>query len=197
MPAPVNPNRGNLDSTQILQRAFDELTDKLRVDGSFTIDSITGDVTVDIDAATGDNIAIANEDGSVKATITSIGANNGLDVNLINASDIFNTPLPISNTYNEITSLASSSLTTIVSKTATGISRLILSEVSGSNIAEYTVELNSIVIAKARTYFGSSLNHNFDFKDGIELVATDVVRIRVIHFRPELGDFNGRIEIKG
>lgn len=193
MPAPTNPNRSQLDQEQIIQRVFDESTDKLRVDSSISVTSITGDVTVDIDAATGDNIALANEDGSTKVTVTTIGSKNGLDVNVISQSeDSF-----VTNSYNEITSLPAASLTTILSTTALVPSRLLLSEVSGTNIAEYTVEINSVVIAKARTYFGSSLNHNFDFKEGLNLIANDVVRVRVIHNRPELGDFNARLEVKG
>lgn len=84
MPVPTNPNRGNLDQTQIMQRAFDEAADKLRVDASVSIASISGDVAVEIDAADGDNIAIANADGSKKASITTVDAKNGLDVNVIN-----------------------------------------------------------------------------------------------------------------
>lgn len=193
----VNPNRSLLDQQQILQRAFDEANDKLRVDSSVSVTSITGDVVVDIDAATGDNIAIANADGSKKVTVSTFSGKEGLDVNIINASEILNNLPPITNTYNEITSLPASTLTTIVSTTATGNSRLILGEVSGTNIAEFTIEVNSVVIAKARTYFGSSLNHNFDFKAGITLVNGDVVRARVIHNRPDLGDFNARLEIQG
>lgn len=79
-PAPVNPNKSDLDQTQILQRVMDEATDRLRTDAAV---SIVGDVTVDIDAATGDNIAIANADGSKKVTVTTIGLQNGLDTNII------------------------------------------------------------------------------------------------------------------
>lgn len=84
MPVPVNPNKGNLDSTQILQRSFDELTDKIRVDASVTITGIDTEVAVEIDAADGDNIAIANEDGSKKVTVTTVGSKEALDVNVTN-----------------------------------------------------------------------------------------------------------------
>lgn len=84
MPAPVNPNRSLLDSTQILQRSFDETTDRIRTDASVTIDHIDGEVSVEIDAADGDNIAIANADGSKKVTVTTVGAKNALDVNVTN-----------------------------------------------------------------------------------------------------------------
>jgi len=85
MAVPVNPNRGELDGTQILQRAFDESQDKIRVDSSVSVGSITGEVAVEIDAADGDNIAIANEDGSKKVTVTTIGGKEALDVNIANS----------------------------------------------------------------------------------------------------------------
>ena len=43
MPAPVNPNRSELDQQQILQRAFDESTDRLRTDSTIT-GSFTGEI---------------------------------------------------------------------------------------------------------------------------------------------------------
>lgn len=81
MPAPVNPNLGSLDQTQIMQRAFDETTDRLRTDAEVT-GSFTGTIECEIDAASGDNIALANEDGSKKVTVTTVGAKEALDVNI-------------------------------------------------------------------------------------------------------------------
>ena len=91
MPAPVNPNRGNLDPTQILQRAFDETTDKLRVDSSVSISEIQGEVSIELDAADGDNVAIS--DGTNQVTTTVIGADVGLDVNVLNLPSPAGTPV--------------------------------------------------------------------------------------------------------
>lgn len=75
MPTPnLNPGQGNLDQTQILQRAFDETKDRLRTDGTFT-GTIEAEVSVEIDAADGDNIALASGDGS---KIVDVTANNEL-----------------------------------------------------------------------------------------------------------------------
>ena len=97
MPAPTNPNAGQLDQTQILQRVFDESTDKLRVDSSISVNSITGEVSIELNASDGDNVAIANADGSKKASVTTVGSSNGLDVNIIN------TAVPIQDGGNSIT----------------------------------------------------------------------------------------------
>jgi hypothetical protein len=74
----------NLDQQQILQRVFDESQDKLRTEASVTVEAVTGEISVEIDAADGDNIAIANADGSKKVTVTTVGSKQALDVNLTN-----------------------------------------------------------------------------------------------------------------
>lgn len=69
-----------LDDSQVIRQAFDETTDRLRVDAEIT--ATIGVLEVEIDAADGDNIAIS--DGVKDVTITSVAAKNGLDVNIIN-----------------------------------------------------------------------------------------------------------------
>lgn len=86
MAAVTNPSgQSQLSQEQILQRTFDETTDKLRTDASFS-GSFEGDLDVEIDAADGDNISLANPDGSKRVGVTTDPDNNknGLDVNVIN-----------------------------------------------------------------------------------------------------------------
>jgi hypothetical protein len=85
MPAITNPNASQLDQTQILQRAFDEATDRLRTDAQASV-TVVGDITVEIDAADGDNIALSNADGSKKVSVTTVSAKNGLDTNILDGS---------------------------------------------------------------------------------------------------------------
>ena len=101
-------------------------------------------------------------------------------------------------TYTEVTSVASATLTTVTTYTVPALKKFYLyfAACSGTNIAEWTVELNSVVIAKQRTYFGGDLNTVLNFgngNSGLELAAADVVRVRVEHNRPDVGDFNARI----
>lgn len=91
MPAPTNPNKSQLDATQILQRVMDESTDKIRVDSSISINQIQGEVSVELDAADGDNVAIS--DGTNTVTTTTIGADVGLDVNVINLPSPASSPV--------------------------------------------------------------------------------------------------------
>lgn len=156
----------------------------IRVEPNGSINS-----NVEVDAADGDNIAIhdtdgdelaINPDGSINAIASTLGTFKSL--------------------YNEITSTASSVLTTLQTYTVPALTSAFLQkvEVSGSNIAEYRLEINSTIQDKKRTYFGSSLNTEFKFAEigpGIPLEAGDVVTVKVIHIRPTVGDFNSRLQV--
>lgn len=73
---PIGPNSpySKLDQNQILQRVFEEGEDRLRVDAEVT--ATVGTVECIIDASSGDNIAIASEDGSKFLTINPDGSIN-------------------------------------------------------------------------------------------------------------------------
>lgn len=106
---------------------------------------------------------------------------------------------PATNTFDEVTSVATSTLTTVVSYTVpAGLGFLLqLVEASGTNIAEYRVLLDTTLIAKRRTYFGGAVNTDFKFdgfnNKGIVVAAATVITLKVIHERPDTGDFSGRI----
>lgn len=92
-----------------------------------------------------------------------------------------------------ISSLAASSLTTIQSYTVPVGKTLALKEieVSGENAAEYTVEIDSTIEAKKRTYF-THYNTSFNWND-VRFSEGTVIDIRVIHQSDEVGDFDSRI----
>lgn len=104
------------------------------------------------------------------------------------------------NTYNEITNIASGASTTVVSYTVPGGSSATLEKItlSGENIAAYTLTINGSIIDKRRTYFGGALNTDFDYLSlgkGQLLVSGDVVTVTVLHTRPFVASFNGRIQV--
>lgn len=200
-----DPNASQLSQEQILQQVFDPVNNALRTDATVQVDTIHADLSVDIKASDGDNIAIANADGSKVVTVTTVGPHNGLDVNIVNT-----TPIPVSITatnpgtlkslYNEITSVSAGLLTTINTYTVPVATTGFLQKcaISGTNVATYTLLLNSVIIDKKYTVFGSSFNESFVFadnSDGLPINSGDVVQIKVIHNRPSLNDFNGRIQV--
>jgi hypothetical protein len=84
MAGPNSPY-SQLDANQCIQQAFDETQDKLRVDASVSVTEIQGEVSVEVDAADGDNIALYNADGSKKVTVSTVSGKEALDVNVVNS----------------------------------------------------------------------------------------------------------------
>lgn len=208
-----------LDSEHIMRRVYDETNLALRTTATLVA---PGGLEVNISAADGDSVAISdgtdtlviNPDGSINANIgelvinhtedsiaigdgvnlftsTNAGPKTALDVNVIN----YDTLGVIKNTFSEITSVANNTLSTILTKTVTTPGLLKKITVSGTNIAEYTVLLNSSIVSKKRTFYGNSLNEEFVFDEGLVVVSTDVIEVKVIHFRPDVGNFNSNLLI--
>src|SRR6266853_3983508 len=172
-----------LDHSQVIQRIYDQETNRIRVDSGATL-SLDGDVDVAKSAADGDRVLVS--DGTNNLSINPDGSIN------VNTSGTAGT---YKQNYNEIISVGASTLTTIVSFTATALSKLKKVDASGTNISKYSIIVNSSIIDTKRTMFGTSLNVAFDFDDGYPLSMGDQVFLKVIHERPFLGDFNGRIQI--
>ena len=102
--------------------------------------------------------------------------------------------------YDEVLAVASGISTTIVTYTVPATKEVVLErvEASGENIAAYTVEVNSVVVAMQRSFYGD-LNAKFEFLSkaslGKVLVAGDIVEVKVLHNRPSLADFESRIQM--
>jgi hypothetical protein len=78
----ISPPGTKLDADQVIRRVYDETENKLRVDAEVT--AVIGVVEVIIDAAGGDNIAIASADGSNFLTVNpdgSINTNTTVELN--------------------------------------------------------------------------------------------------------------------
>lgn len=149
---------------------------------SLPAQTFSGSVSVNLDAST-DSVAIG--DG---IDLLSINPDGSINVN-VGGNAV--------NTFNEITSVASSGLfTTVVSYMAPSPAKLKFVSVAGSNVAEYQVKINGSIQSKKYTYFGGALSADFDFRDGIDLVGSDLVTVEVRHNRTDLGNFNGNIIIQ-
>lgn len=211
-----------LDANQVIKAVYDETNQRLRTDSVVSGDIIISDINInqeddsirlgdgtnlvtattdgsrtgldvnilndiqlEIDAASGDNIAISDGTNTL-----SINPDGSLNVNVENSS-----ATPITVLYNEVNSVASNVLTTIASYTASSNTVLKDISASGDNIATYEVVVNSEIVEKKRTYFGSPLNVDFQL-DNLYLNMGDNVLIRVIHNRPFVGDFNVTIKLR-
>ena len=150
-------------------------------DGSINVVA-TGELQVEIDAADGDNIAISDGTNTVK-----VNPDGSLNVNVVETATV-------NNTYNEITSVPSSTPSVILNYTPSVNGRITQVAISGTNIATYTVLVNSIIVDKARTYFSGGLNYNFEMDSGYVVNAGVPIQVMVTHDRPSLGDFNARLQ---
>lgn len=115
MAEPTNPNRSNLDQTQIMQRSFDESKDRLRVDADISIESATvvvetdyktdsmaigdpvtdGILKINTDGSIDANVVVSHTDDSIRLgdginliTSTAVSGKQGLDVNVISANTL-------------------------------------------------------------------------------------------------------------
>lgn len=103
------------------------------------------------------------------------------------------------NQFNAISAVASGSETQIVSYTIPPAKKFIISLVqfSGENIAKFNFYVDGVLSATARTMFGSDLTGELRFDSpnglGLELVAGQIISLKVLHPRPSVADFEGRI----
>ena len=147
---------------------------------------------------------------------TPIGnAEDALNVNLRdtsgNAAGTISNPIYVSgatgqgrvavNEYNEITAVASGITTNLLQFTVPDDSNYALerASVSGDNIALFKVLVNDVEIETQRTYIGGELNTEFNFLStttiGYPLAEGDVVKVTVLHNRPDSGDFECRLQM--
>lgn len=212
------PTPSKMDERQILQGVYDEANGRLRVDSVSTILSADIDVALD---STEDNVAIRdsaghelniNPDGSINAIVTgnldieisaadgdNIAISDGTDFLAINPDGSINVVVggsagTLNTSYTEVTGVVSGITTLIGTHTAVANTLLQKIEFSGTNIAEYELVINGNTQDKKRTYFGNSLNSKFDFNNGLIIPTGQVIQVYVVHDRPEIGDFNARIQ---
>ena len=97
------------------------------------------------------------------------------------------------NIYGSASSVAASTLTTIVTYTVPAGKVLLLKEfeASGCNISEFTVFKDAAVIAFKRSYW-CDFNVSFLFH-GYKLIAGEVAILKAEHARPSVGNFEARI----
>lgn len=147
-------------------------------------------------------VVIASDQSTVKVNLTNpSGVSVGTSGNPIYVVSSATLPATSINAYHEVLSVASGITTTIVTYTVPVGHENVLERisVSGENIALYTVLINGTPVDVQRTYFGGALNAQFQFMStinyGTVLNAGDIVSVTVLHNRPSLANFEGRIQM--
>lgn len=206
-----------LDANQVLRESYDDNARRLRVDAEVT--ATIGDVDVAIDAAAGDNIAIAdqsgtnyvvvNPDGSIN-TVTevvldqatsSVAIGDGTTTAYIDPGTgallvtLENTNLTTKNLFNEVDTVVSGITTEIISYTAIANTKILSCDFGGTNVAAYSLYIGGVLSAKKYTFF-QNLNERFEFQDGLPITIGDIISVEVVHNRPDPGDFNANLLIQ-
>lgn len=168
---PVDPHGNFYNDSNPLPVAFD---------GTISI----GDVTV-VGTAPNHYPLEPNPDGSINVIVESVPSPNTTVVN----------------TFNQALLVPSNATVSIVSYTIPAGKTAVLqkSAVSGDNIGQYSLLINSVAQDIVRTMFGGDLSQLFDFTSGndsgLSLNAGDVIQIQVLNPRPYLGNYNARIQV--
>lgn len=100
----------------------------------------------------------------------------------------------VTNTFNEITSLASGVETTVVLYTVPSGKTFNLNQIhfSGGNVATYAAYVGVSKLAVSRTMFGGDLTGDMNFIN-LSVPALSVIKLTVIHNRPNTATFDGNI----
>lgn len=179
----------NLDANQVIQSVYDPTENRLRVDTE-VVTTVSGEAEVSIDAAD-DSIKIGNGTGDFLA----VNPDGSINVNVLTFQGIYRS------TFNEISSVSSGSLTNIVTYTVPAGKFAYLQRIDygGTNIATYEIWVDGIKINKRRTYFSGDLSGSLQFdstiSNGYLLTAGQILYLKVIHDRPIVGDFEGRLQL--
>jgi hypothetical protein len=193
---------------------------RLAVDANISVDEVVVDTrplkadtdTVSVGDPNNSNTVAVNADGSIdvnvvldastdNVAIKDPSSGNSLKVNADGSINVVSDVTPVVQTvksfFNSITSVASGATSSIITYTVPTGKTAFLQRVSfsGSNIATYSVLLNSTEIDRQRVYFGGDLTKNVDYSSGIPLASEDVIEIEVYNFRPTSADFESRIQI--
>ena len=146
-------------------------------------------------------------DGTVSVGNVTITDDNGDELNINSDGSINVNILPstsgdnsVRNVFGMASAVPSGATTTIVTYICpTGVRALLQRSVcSGTNKGEFTITINGLTQGVLRTYF-DEFNVTFDFttgqENGLVLMAGDIVTVKILHNRPFLGDFDGRIQV--
>jgi hypothetical protein len=128
-----------------------------------------------------------------------------LNVNADGSINVVVTEAPVTGStveslFTAITSVPGGVLTTISTYTVPpGDTAMIEAvKVSGTNIAMYTINVNSTIVDQFYTFYGNlNFYQNYNTPQGstINLSSGDVLTVTVIHTKPYVGDFNSRVDL--
>lgn len=96
--------------------------------------------------------------------------------------------------YQEAAAIVSGVTTLILTHTFSSDAKIHSVCASGENIAMYELFVDSVLLERKRTYFGSSLDLIFDYGSKYDVLSGAVLELKVVHNRPMTADFNATLK---
>lgn len=140
------------------------------------------------------NVTITDDDGDELG----INSDGSINVNIISAPSDDNI---VTSTFGTASAVVSGATTSVVTYTVPLNKKGVLQRVvaSGTNIGTYTLTINGTIQSILRTYFTGPYNVTFEFsagqENGLVIQPGDIIEVTILHDRPFLGDFDGRIQV--
>jgi len=122
-------------------------------------------------------------------------AKQALDVRVLNSIPLVEGGT-VTNVFEEVTNVANGVPTTIIDYTLTADKRLDSISCSGTNIAMYEILIDNTIASKKYTYYSGGLSADFNM-GALSLQANQNIKVIVTHLRPDFGDFNTNLILKG
>lgn len=163
-------------------------------------------VSVDTTVNIGDvRITAQDNDPNPGNQHSSVRISDGIDQLAVNPDGSINVVIPPGaggipvNEFAEVASVLANVLTDILTYTVPAPygGSLFRIEVGGNNVATYEVHINATVEARKRTWFSGPLTDVIEFSSGasgFQLFTGDIIKVKVIHDRPYVGDFEARLQ---
>lgn len=118
-----------------------------------------------------------------------INPDGSINVNVVRTDQV------LKSYFNEIDGIVTGVTEELISYTATADVYLQKIEFSGTNIAQFELVIDSSTVDKKRTFFNGNLENLFNFNEGLNVASGSVIKVYVVHDRPEPGSFNARMQI--
>lgn len=98
--------------------------------------------------------------------------------------------------HQDISSVVSGITTSILTHTFSSVrpTNIYSISASGENISLYELFIDSVLVEKKRTYFGSGMNVEFNFNFGFKVGLGSTIQLKVVHMRSATSDYNATLK---
>ncbi len=210
----ANEKMTKLDANQVLKAVYNEEEKRLKVDALVTA-SIT-ELQVIIDAASGDNLSIADKDGNNFLNVNpdgSIDANTAIDsatgdniaIKSTQGNELYIDPTGSisarivetypSNFFYQVTNLAVGASQSVIDMNIPADTVIVAIEIGGDNVSRFNVTLAATPLARKYLSY-TNFESTIEFKPGLYVPSTQRLIVEVLNESTTPGNFYARLLLK-